>query len=387
MVQTINKKSFIFIIIILISTIIIPIVHALQTQSLTSVSWEDLPDNIEELTNYSLDIDFDFTSSSLQNYTIETSGVTILNIDNPAGCSINQNNITCPTNSEPSIAVQTNAIDNNSTISWIVYTNEATDGEEVWNLNFSITNTIDAPKIINQTMLPYNIQQINDTIELNISLAESNYSIQNATLWYQNTNSAIDNSKNTNIQLLALPFICDTTLNYCFTTIKPADLMNFSLEKYFFHSFIQIYDTVGNQQNDSSINFYVDNQNPIVTLDLPKNNDKFNLDMLSFAANISDNSLQIPVEYSPKFNCTLNINDLFFVENTTTIASINYRFNISTFSEGTYNWSVTCIDKAENSGISSTNFFNIDRSSPNITIQDNSNIASSSFTISTTANN
>ncbi len=234
-------KRIIVLILLLISfSIILPIVQALQTQSLTSVEWEDLPANIEELTNYTLDIDFDFTSSSLQNYTIETSGVTILNIDNPNGCSITQNNIICPTNSEPSIAVQTNAIDNNSTISWIVYTNDATDGEEVWNLNFSITNTVNAPEIITSSLSNYSITKYNSIINYNFTFTESNYSIANASINYLSSNTEITNVRDQNTSQILLD--CNESTNTCNTTLNISQLISESAEEYFFNSFIQIYD-------------------------------------------------------------------------------------------------------------------------------------------------
>ncbi|MAG60209.1 hypothetical protein CL619_00330 [archaeon] len=378
--MVLHKKT-IFLIIILISTsVIIPIVQALQTQSLTDVTWEDLPENITELSNYSLEIDFDFTASSLQNYTIQTNKVTILNITNPSGCIILQSNISCESNLEPQILVTTGAIDTNTTIYWTVYTNDAIDGAEIWSLNFSLINTVEAPQITIQTPNNYSIQPTSSNLNINFSYLELNYSIQNATLNYLSSSSHTTslNEENTNL----LIFDCNESTDTCNYTINPSELMNFSANEFYFNSYIQIYDTAGNQRNDSQVNFYIDNEDPSISNNNPSNNSKTNNETIEFIATISDNSLSTPTNYNSEFNCTFYLNNTALGYNSSNTSTIIYNYNISSHSETTYNWSFSCSDQSNNFNSSTLFYFTIDRTNPNITNQSTSSIASSSFTIS-----
>lgn len=379
-----GKKIAFFLLISICLFIQVNSVFAIQTQSLSDVSWEDLPTYISELTTYSLEIDFDFSDSSLINYTIETQDVTINNVENPVGCIINQNNITCPSSLEPTINITTNTIDQDTTIYWQVHTNDAVDGKEIWTLSYPITDIYNAPQISNLSYQNFSLIPPHTQLNINFTYTEENFSLSNATLNY---NISINHStqltpQNTN----SLIFDCNTTNKICQITINTTELMNLTNQEYFFNSFIQVYDAAGNQHNNTQVNFFIDSIEPTVETNYPNNNTKTNNESVTFTAAISDNTLEILNDYTPEFNCTFYFNNFVIGFNTTSTNLISYTHNLSSYSENSYNWSFTCSDLGENFNTSNSAILTTDLTAPNVTNQSTNSISSSSFTVEAESN-
>ena len=382
MVKNILNGIKIVIVTSLFLIILTQVAIAIQTQALTEVNWEDLPSSVQELENYTLEIDFDFTSSSLQNYTIQYDAVTILNITNPAGCIIDSQNITCASNLEPQIVVNTTVVDENTTFAWYVYTNDAESGAQTWPLNLTLVNSIEAPQIVRQNPSNYSIFANNSSFLVEFNFSTSNYSLANATLFYQISSSHQNKENFTNTTAIALE--CNINTSQCNTTLTPASIMNFTANEFFFNSYIQVLDIVGNQRNDSQLNFFIDTKAPSITLSNPYNTSFTNQELINFTVNISDNSLSLAssvTEYPADYNCTLLFNQSEISQIQSNSSSISFSYNVSSFPEGTYNWSASCEDQTENFNISTIYSLTRDQTTPNITSFAVTDTSSSDFTV------
>jgi len=123
-------------------------------------------------------------------------------------------------------------------------------------------------------------------------------------------------------------------------------------------------DTSGNVNNTETSWFevlFIDAVAPSVTLNYPE--EGFNL---SFG-NINFNWTAID-SFDVVLECNLTIDGAINVSGVVSANGSAINYSIGGFAEGTHYWNVTCVDDANNTGVSETRTFNVDRTSPVIVI-------------------
>ena len=117
--------------------------------------------------------------------------------------------------------------------------------------------------------------------------------------------------------------------------------------------FVSCYDNSTNLNlGNSSISFInIDLTNPLVTSISPQNESTVSNNTIIFKYNVTDN-------YGEVNNCSLILNDIVYDTENNIVENVTLNFTKELFG-GYYNWTVRCIDKANNSGYSETRFINI----------------------------
>ena len=119
-------------------------------------------------------------------------------------------------------------------------------------------------------------------------------------------------------------------------------------------------DDAGNTNVSETRNFSVSDTPPIVQL-LTANPTWFGLSDVDLEYNVTDNG-QIQ-------NCSLYLNGVFNTTNQTTITlGATNEFNLAGVADGTYNWSVSCLDEASLSTSTTNQTFYVDSTTPAVTL-------------------
>jgi len=132
-------------------------------------------------------------------------------------------------------------------------------------------------------------------------------------------------------------------------------------------------DYAGNT-NGSSVSFKVDTTPPSVTLSSPAPDLYTNSTSLTFSFTETDNM-------APTANCTLRIDNAANQTNATVANNTLTSFSVSSLSQGTHNWTVSCLDLASNNGTAAARNFTVDTTQPTVSI---TSPAGDSFTNSRT---
>ncbi|MAG47957.1 hypothetical protein CL617_05095 [archaeon] len=106
------------------------------------------------------------------------------------------------------------------------------------------------------------------------------------------------------------------------------------------------------------INPLTDNIEPNLTLIYPENNSFLNTQNINFTFTTIDNSNNL--------NCTFSLNNIFQINNRTTLNNTLTTFTINNINESKYNYNITCLDSQLNSNTKQRTF-TIDTTKPNLT--------------------
>ncbi|MDD5416556.1 MAG: hypothetical protein PHU12_01115, partial [Candidatus Aenigmarchaeota archaeon] len=120
---------------------------------------------------------------------------------------------------------------------------------------------------------------------------------------------------------------------------------------------IFVNDTSGNSNKSETINFTVDTTSPLTTLNLPANNTNVTRQNVLFNFTTTD-------ELSNATNCSIKINDVINLTNSTVYNNTLTNFYIIGMPEGLYYWNITCKDSVNNSNTSETNVLRVDLTGP-----------------------
>ncbi|MFC2134929.1 Ig-like domain-containing protein [Bacteroidota bacterium] len=118
------------------------------------------------------------------------------------------------------------------------------------------------------------------------------------------------------------------------------------------------------------VNVTYDGRGPSIAIVQPQNNANFTSNNITFTYNATD-------ILSGLSNCSLLINDLLNLTNSSVFEGVNSNFN-QTFAEGIYNWSIQCFDNASfiiNQNTSEIRIFTMDFSPPTIQLESPDNSA------------
>ena len=248
--------------------------------------------------------------------------------------------------------------------------------EQNWTANYTINRTFDPRVYINQTAATTDYGKIIIQWYTNVSNQTAlyeDYLVYNTTLDTQSptitlltpNNSSYTNGSNVNMTYNASDNVdlrnCTLFLNGVAnqTTSAPNNdtpgFFNQTLVDRSYNWSIGCYDLVGNWNQTTNWSFTVDTTAPGVALNLPLNNAKFNVSVITFNYTPSGTNLA---------NCSLFLNNTLNQTNTTPTSSVPNYFTVS-FLDGAYNWTVGCYDKASNyyQNISLQNF-SIDTTPP-----------------------
>jgi hypothetical protein len=343
---------------------------AVGIQSTTGVDWESLPSSMYEFGNYSVEIDFDITASTLQNYTIDITGVTLAQVNNPSGCTFNATFIFCPSSGEPNLQITPNAVSLDTNFTWVVTTYDSSDGIEVWNLSLEILNDNLVPTFSSISPARYTI--INDTnVTITVIGSDAQNSIANATFYYLPTQFIQYSVYNASTQ--SSLFTC-IGVN-CSYTFSAKMLLNLTNNESYLNGYVELTDLAGNSNNSAQYNFYVDSTNPTISNISVTNATVIASDSFSVSYSVDDDAFSLPVGFSaPDILCELYIDALIY--NSTTInfsQTIVQSASLVALVEGAHEWNTLCIDSVSNTQKSSTYTFFIDRSGPIVTLINTTN--------------
>jgi uncharacterized membrane protein YiaA len=210
---------------------------------------------------------------------------------------------------------------------------EAVDGTGL-RRNSSLTVTFDRTPPAVAINTPNNTWYNTTTPAINITLIDNLSTVINYTLYIRNVANTTGSVSNNTLTLVS------------FSQVPQG---NYSVQ-------VQGRDQAGNAQNSTNITILVDLNAPIITLNEPVN------ELNTTATSILFNWTYVDA-LSSTASCTLRINDLA----NTTLTALNNTWRNTTvtgFTDGRYNWSVSCIDIAGNANLSARRNFTIDRVAP-----------------------
>lgn len=133
-----------------------------------------------------------------------------------------------------------------------------------------------------------------------------------------------------------------------------------SINDGFYNLTVLCNDTLNNRRN-TSVYVYVDNTKPSINLISPSNNTNITANYALFSWNVTDLIYEVLL-------CNVTIDNIVKASNVySTHGEITSR-NITSISDGTHYWNVTCIDNAGNRNTSQTWIFDSDITAPSITL-------------------
>jgi hypothetical protein len=123
------------------------------------------------------------------------------------------------------------------------------------------------------------------------------------------------------------------------------------------------YDGAGNKAfNNTNYTITIDSVKPTINLNIPIDNLNTTLTYFNFNWTLIDN-LDLGL------SCNLTINGTVNVSNIESVNNSPENYSVTGFSEGTYQWNITCVDNASNINTSLTRNFSVDNTAPNINFQ------------------
>jgi len=140
-------------------------------------------------------------------------------------------------------------------------------------------------------------------------------------------------------------------------------------------------DDFNNANTSETRSFTIDSTQPSVALNFPPDNYTTQQTDVNFSW-IATNGIDTNLTCNLSINGIVNASDIASLNNTIT------NYTVSNFSDGVYNWNVTCIDDSNNVNVSETRQFTIDRVEPSIVLNyppANSTISSSTINFNWTA--
>jgi len=130
---------------------------------------------------------------------------------------------------------------------------------------------------------------------------------------------------------------------------------NLPEEKYYYN--VTVTDLASNSNSTSTRVITLDTTSPVLSLNLPTNNTNVSNQNLAFNFTANDT-------YSALLNCSIYIDTVLNLTNSSTSNTTLTNFDITNIREGLHEWNVSCIDNASNVGTSSVRNFRIDLSPP-----------------------
>lgn len=114
-------------------------------------------------------------------------------------------------------------------------------------------------------------------------------------------------------------------------------------------------------RTNASVYVYIDNTKPIIQLYAPGNNSNITANNALFSWNVTDIQYEIML-------CNVTIDGTVRASNVVSAHGENTTRNITSITDGTHNWTVTCADDAKNAETSQTWRFDSDTTAPVITL-------------------
>ena len=360
------KKSVVVVvvfIILVLSLLSILGVAAVEIEALNDVQWLSLPSTIYELKEYNnLRIDFDFTSSSLINYSIYPEGAIITEVINPTGCSWDDNYIICESNELPKFDILPVSVAGDSSFTWNITTNDQEGGQEDWTLTLNVLNDNIAPRYSN--LLPQNQTFVkNGTTDVSVTITEAETGFKQAEMYFDYYDDIAESTATNNELLSCVGSGCTTAVN----------LQLLGVKKYvgIFYNFSDI---AGNQNVTPYFWLYVDDASPSVALGTdPVNNFKTNQGTLDFEFSFDDNSLEAAdVGFNPEVSCSITIDGVPYSTTTYDEADGNNAAQTLAASyalaDGEHQWLANCTDSAGWETSTAARTFTLDTTGPVITL-------------------
>ena len=261
-------------------------------------------------------IDFNFTV----NDTVDLANCTLYH--NGSGTFTANKTITKPTqNSELNITVSLS----DATYLWNIQCSDNATNTDRFTDNYTVTIDTVNP---NLTL----VSPSNDTLTGNswmlFNTTVNDTNLANVSLFINNTQNTTNSSQKNGTYLFNISGLSDGNHTW----------------------YIISYDLAKNNATSETRQFTVDTTNPVVTLVAPSNSSTDNDGNIEFVYNVTDSNNIT--------NCSLYINNILNQSNTSVNRSDNNSFTRS-LSNGNYNWTVQCIDEANNTANSSLFLFTI----------------------------
>lgn len=216
-------------------------------------------------------------------------------------------------------------------VRWTSSTTNATAlFQDVLNISFETDTTLPMINLTSPENGTYH-PSANITLFYN---ATDNIDLRNCSLFingaHNQTNSSPANSTGNNFTVRNLP---DRTYNWS----------------------VGCYDLIGHYNSTGNRTFTIDTVNPRTFLFSPSSGTKFTNETVVLLFNVTEINLA---------NCSLYVNNTLNQTNTSVVNSSNNPFGV-TVSDGSYNWTIECLDRANNSHRNSTiREFSVDTTAP-----------------------
>jgi hypothetical protein len=256
--------------------------------SVDGVSWLVAPSNVYEFSEQAnLTVFFDQSGSTLQNYNVTYSGISISSIANPSNCVYdNSNSVTSCPSGNLKFSFDALEVTNDTTYIWTVTTNDSNNGIEEWNLTLSVLNDDIAPRITSQTPTSFGYKQ-NGVFNIVIGYEESESGFEQATLLYKDNSAFVNDVRGS---VTADPVSSTCTSTSCTFSFDADTLMGGSDNPYL-DAYFNVSDKAGNTNNSELYHLFIDYETPEVK-DLSPGDGMLNAtNNLDFGFSWDDNSM------------------------------------------------------------------------------------------------
>ncbi len=301
-------------------------------------------------TNVTVILPYNDSIRNVSTYFNVTAIIAAIGGQNAAGCSaeiIFHGGILILAPDEAAIHYLTNInLGSSKTTTWNI------TGTAEGSVNITVNASCDSDSLNFEGLNRYTIKNItledrnNPVIELKNPINNSWINRANVTLVY----NVSDPSNITNCSLY-----WNNRLNQTNPKLQKDILQNFTVNNTSegnYSWFVSCYDNSSylNTANSSVWSIKIDYTLPNATLISPADNTHTSNNTIIFTYNVSD--------YSGIDNCSLILNNLTYITNNTILINETQNFTV-TITGDYYNWSISCIDKANNTGLSEIRSINI----------------------------
>ena len=214
-------------------------------------------------------------------------------------------------------------------------------------------------------------------IQITLEVGDAISGVNDGKINYQD-NTVFKNDTRDETNITSYDMTCNAT--HCIYTLYPGNITN-----NYFNSHINVTDKAGNTNNSKLFHAFKDVSAPTISLSSPNNNSVLlGNGVQNFDFAINDDSFSAPSAFNATVSCILSINGTVYDTDSILVSgTASFTADLSGLGEGQHTTSLACTDALSRS-TTSTSFFAIDRTAPNITVVSpaNSSTVAESFILS-----